>query len=326
MASFSDNFNRADGALGSNWTADATWGGLSVFSNAARGGFSDAVSMVATSAADFSDDHYAEVEFSVVGNFDLGGPVVRWDGDGNGYLLILDGVTGNNRGLFEVTGGTETRLSLTEVTVSTGDVVRLIADGTTISVEVNGSEVISVTDATHSSGQPGMYYNAQNSRITRLDNFDAADLGGGDVTAPTVSSATAAANGANAATASVSTDEDNGTLYWVITTSATAPSVAQIQAGNDNSGTAAADSGSQSVSGTGTQTISPAPSGLTAGTTYYAHFQHQDTATNDSTVVSSSSFTTLGIDDPGAISFTIGTADTVDLTSTGWTDETWGVQ
>ncbi len=114
----------------------------------------------------------------------------------------------------------------------------------------------------------------------------------GDVTAPTLSSATDAANGSTASTGSVSTDEGNGSLYWVVTESATAPSVAQIQAGQDNSSVAAAASGSQSVSGTGVQTISPAPSGLSASTAYTTHFQHQDAATNDSTVVSASGFTT----------------------------------
>ena len=116
-----------------------------------------------------------------------------------------------------------------------------------------------------------------------------------DTTAPTLSSATDAANGAQDSTGSVSTDEGNGTLYWVVTTSATAPSVAQIQAGQDNSGVAAAASGSQAVSATGAQAI--APSGLTAATAYTTHYQHQDAAGNDSTVVSASGFTT------GAASF-----------------------
>lgn len=114
----------------------------------------------------------------------------------------------------------------------------------------------------------------------------------GDVTAPTLSSPTDAANGQNASTGSVSTNEGNGTLYWVVTTSATAPSAAQVKAGQDNTSTAATASGSQSVSGTGVQTLSPAPSGLTASTAYTTHFMHEDAATNQSTVSSASGFTT----------------------------------
>lgn len=112
----------------------------------------------------------------------------------------------------------------------------------------------------------------------------------GDTTAPTLSSPTDAANGQTASTGSVSTDEGNGTLYWVVTTSATAPSAAQVKLGQDNTGTAATASGSQAVSATGVQNITP--SGLTASTAYTTHFMHEDTASNQSAVASASGFTT----------------------------------
>lgn len=114
-----------------------------------------------------------------------------------------------------------------------------------------------------------------------------------DSTAPTLTSPTGTQTGQTTADLSVSTDEGNGTLYWVVSDSATPPSVAQIQAGNDSTGSAAAASGNQAVSGTGTQSASA--TGLTAATTYYAYFQHQDAASNDSTVSASSSFTTAAV-------------------------------
>lgn len=144
----------------------------------------------------------------------------------------------------------------------------------------------------------------------------------GDVTAPTLSSPTDAANGQNASTGSVSTNEGNGTLYWVVTTSATAPSAAQVKAGQDNTSTAATASGSQSVSGTGVQTLSPAPSGLTASTAYTTHFMHEDAATNQSTVSSASGFTTAAVWHPSSL-FGSGESglifDASDI-STLWTD------
>jgi hypothetical protein len=127
--------------------------------------------------------------------------------------------------------------------------------------------------------------------ISTSDNWNAYTIaikpvGGGDTTAPTLTSPDFTATGATTGTATVSTDEGNGTLFCVITTSATSPSVAQVKAGNDHTGTAAAfaaGSGSgQAVSGTGTQTVNV--TGLTASTTYYAHFVHTDAAANDSTV------------------------------------------
>ena len=120
-----------------------------------------------------------------------------------------------------------------------------------------------------------------------------------DTTAPVLTSPTDAANGANASTASVTTDEANGVLYTVVTTSATTPSAAQVKAGQDNTGAAAAFAGNQTVTATGIQTVSPAPSGLSVGTSYRTHFMHEDAAGNQSSVASAAGFTTTIV--PGFI-------------------------
>lgn len=117
-----------------------------------------------------------------------------------------------------------------------------------------------------------------------------APSGGGDTTAPTLSAPTDTDTGSTTGSGSVDTNEANGTLYWVTTTSATSPSVAQIQAGQDHTGAAAADSGSLTVTATGTQNVTM--TGLTASTGYFNHYQHQDAAGNDSTVSSADGFTT----------------------------------
>lgn len=113
---------------------------------------------------------------------------------------------------------------------------------------------------------------------------------GGDTTAPVLTSPSGTATGSTTATVGATTDEGNGTLYVVVTTSATQPSVAQIKAGQNNGGTAAAYASSQAVSSTGAKTFSA--TGLTASTTYYAHLVHADAAANDSNRVTSASFTT----------------------------------
>lgn len=111
-----------------------------------------------------------------------------------------------------------------------------------------------------------------------------------DVTAPVLTSPTGVETGQTTASGTVTTDEANGTLYWICDQSGTAPSVGQIQAGLDNSGASADAAGSQTVTGTGLQAVSV--TGLAVYTTYYMHYQHQDAAANDSTVVTSASFTT----------------------------------
>jgi hypothetical protein len=106
-----------------------------------------------------------------------------------------------------------------------------------------------------------------------------------DTTAPILTLPTGTTTGATTASGTVTTDEANGTLYAVVTTSATPPSAVDIRAG-----TGATYSTSQAVSATGVQNV--AATGLTAETTYYWHFLHDDAAANASNIVTSASFTT----------------------------------
>lgn len=115
-------------------------------------------------------------------------------------------------------------------------------------------------------------------------------VGAGGSSGPILTSPAGSETGDHDASGSVSTDTANGTLYWIVDTSGTAPSVAQIQAGQGSDGVTADAYGSQSVTATGTQNVSA--SGLSGATIYDYYFQHQDGSSNDSTVVSSSSFTT----------------------------------
>lgn len=108
------------------------------------------------------------------------------------------------------------------------------------------------------------------------------------------------------ASISVSTTEDTGTLYWVVTGSATAPSAAQIEAGEDNTGAAAIAAGSASVTATGVQSFNAA--GLTPGTTVFAHFVQTDVAGNVSNVANSASFQQLEAPTNSAVPTIIGTA------------------
>lgn len=125
-----------------------------------------------------------------------------------------------------------------------------------------------------------------------------------DVQAPTLTSPTAVATGATTATGTVSTDEANGTLYWLTNTSASATAI-QVKAGL-----------SQAVVATGVQNVSS--SGLTASTAYYIHYLHRDAAGNDSTVVRSPQFTTQAPPDVTAPILSSATASaTSDTTSSG---------
>lgn len=113
---------------------------------------------------------------------------------------------------------------------------------------------------------------------------------GPDVIEPVLSAPTSAATGTTSASIGVTTDTAEGVLYYVLTTSATPPSKAQVKAGQNNGGTSAAWSGSQAVSSTGAKTA--APTGLSSATTYYTYFMHEDATGNQSTVSAAISFAT----------------------------------
>jgi hypothetical protein len=99
-----------------------------------------------------------------------------------------------------------------------------------------------------------------------------------DEDAPLLTTPTATATGATTASGSVTTNEGNGTLYYLVSTNAT-ELVATVKAGS-----------SQAVTLDGAQGVSL--TGLTAETAYYLHFVHTDASANDSLVASSSQFTT----------------------------------
>src|SRR3954463_12975861 len=87
---------------------------------------------------------------------------------------------------------------------------------------------------------------------------------GVDVTAPTLSNPTDTVATSTTATLTVDTNEGNGTLYAVATTSSTAPTKARVKLGQDSAGVAAAYAGNQAVSSTGTKTFNA--TGLAAQT------------------------------------------------------------
>lgn len=123
-----------------------------------------------------------------------------------------------------------------------------------------------------------------------MNRFAPSRIVGGDLTAPVLSSPTDTKTGSTTADLGVTTDEGNGTLYTVVTTSATQPTKPQIKSGLDHLGAAAAFADDQAIGSTGAKTFSA--TGLTASTSYFAHFMHEDAAGNQSNVSSGDGFTT----------------------------------
>jgi hypothetical protein len=104
---------------------------------------------------------------------------------------------------------------------------------------------------------------------------------------PTLNSESHSVTGSTTATIGATTDTGSGTLYGVVTTSATPPSAAQVLAGQNDGGTAAVWSGNAAVSSIGAKTLNA--TGLTANTAYYGYLCQ----TGPSNVLPTATFTTF---------------------------------
>lgn len=130
-----------------------------------------------------------------------------------------------------------------------------------------------------------------------------------DVVGPTLSAGSAVVKSNALIALSTTTNEPNGTLYAVLTTSSTAPSAAQIIAGQNNLGTAAVWFGNQAIGSVGVKTFNA--TGLLAATGYHSYLVHRDSSGNDSAVQALGQNTTFRngatgqwiIDHPGSFLF-----------------------
>ena len=109
--------------------------------------------------------------------------------------------------------------------------------------------------------------------------------------APILTNPTATTTSAETAHGTVTTDSAGGSLYTVVTGSATAPSAAQVKAGLDEFGATTVYSGTIfSVFFPGAWGFEA--TGLPQSTTLYFHYMHENGGGEQSAVVTSPSFTT----------------------------------
>jgi hypothetical protein len=176
---FSDDFNRADGTVGSNYQAASGSVIFELSSNTIRASnlapsSTNQLNCVSTASLLFPPDQETQITYTAItpSYFDYAGPAVRVDpANVTGYILRLDGLLSNGRGLHRINSTTSVSQIGRNLVNAVGDVWSIRAQGNVISVYRNGILVDSVVDNTYSTGQPGMFYLWGNSRTTRMDNF-----------------------------------------------------------------------------------------------------------------------------------------------------------
>ncbi len=175
----SDNFDRADGVLGSNWTTVSGTGAPKIVSNTLRVRTAGALSSAYWSASTFSSDQFAQASLPNSSGTQYGpGIAVRLSGS-KGYFLWY-GNSSNTVSLWRMdSSSSETQLKQSaSLTVSpSSDVWKIQAVGSTISGYQNGKLVVQATDTNIKSGSPGvwLYYSSN-----QIDNWS-----GGNVTTST---------------------------------------------------------------------------------------------------------------------------------------------
>ncbi len=178
---YTDDFNRADGALGANWTANG--GACDIASNVARclgTGRTNNRSAAHYSAGTFDANQYAQVVVSTATR--RGGVIVRADTGGAQTYYEFNG-NGSDLKLYLTIAGTGTPLTASLGTVSNGDILKLTVEGSGASVTLkcykNGELLATVEDTSDSglSGKPGicgLIYGDLENAI--LDDWEGGDL------------------------------------------------------------------------------------------------------------------------------------------------------
>ena len=156
----SDDFNRADGSLGANWT-DITDGGLSISSQAVLGSSSGLAGDIRTGET-YASDQYSQVEVTstqLSGGQWIGPAVRTQNGGQNTYLGIYFWNSGSPElRLYKRSAGTWIQLgsSYSSGPLAAGTQLKLTAVGSTISFLQNGVARITVSDSSFTGGAPGI--------------------------------------------------------------------------------------------------------------------------------------------------------------------------
>jgi hypothetical protein len=169
----SDNFNTADQSglarSGFPWVVVKGTAGAQIIGNAAAGADDNLETGVVWNET-FDPNQYAEARIAQRGNLSYSGLLVR--GTTNNYYLVY--TDDGQRYFGRIVAGSYTSFAI-DTPLAVNDVVRIEADGTEISVYINGVLWTSVTDSSHATGQAGVAF-YDNITSTRIDDWQGGNL------------------------------------------------------------------------------------------------------------------------------------------------------
>jgi hypothetical protein len=173
MTTFTDDFNRSNGAPGANW-ADGT-GLWAIVSNQLSSGAAGGTIVIRAVTAMATNDNSAQVTIAATAAVSHGIWCRGNAGFTQGYLWRNDGASWT---LFSVVGGSFTSIGSFAAAAVAGDVMKVQAVGSTIKGFVNGVQRVSVTDTAVATGT-SVGLRAESTNSLRFDDFTAADVTSG---------------------------------------------------------------------------------------------------------------------------------------------------
>lgn len=170
---FSDNFNRADGGLGANWTTAGS--AMNISSNRAVG-------TTANSGGYYNGDTpnadcYVQAQFAILpsGGTEYLTIYLRFNTTSfNGYGARY--INGTGMQIVKITGGAVSQLALMGAAPTAGQVVRLEASGTTLTMYYDGVSAGSTTDSTYSAAGRTAIAASNSGSGGSLDDFETGNL------------------------------------------------------------------------------------------------------------------------------------------------------
>ena len=171
----SDSFDRANGALGSNWTTVSGAAAPQIVSDSLTVGTASALNSAYWSASTFGNDQFAQATMPDSSGTQYGPGIAVRLSSTKGYFLWY-GNSPNTVSLWKMGSSTSwsTLKQSGPLTISPAtDVWRIQVVGSTISGYQNGNLVVQATDTSIKSGSPGvwLYYSPD-----QIDNWSGGDV------------------------------------------------------------------------------------------------------------------------------------------------------
>lgn len=146
-ATISDNFNRANGGLGSNWTTVSGTAAPQIVNNTAQPGSAGTLNSAYWSANTFGSNQYAAASFPNSSGTNYGPAIAVRLSNSKGYILWY-GNSANTVSIWRMDSSSSwTQLKASaKLTIAATDVWKLQAVGSTLTAYQNGKQVVTTTD------------------------------------------------------------------------------------------------------------------------------------------------------------------------------------